>query len=546
MTGIRSFSLQARIISLVIIIVALVLFLSTYLDSKLSERTFEEDFRNQAVILAQELAASVGGRRELEDSEVLGRELEEIKGIRRSLESIDAFLFTGAGPKLIASTGRSSGQRFDPAEWSNVQEGKVVASLEKAQGQRLWDVTAPIRLSGEIAGAMKVRFSLEEADRLAATERRQSFTIMTVASVLIVGVLGWYLQRHVSRPIQTLVHTMAQAEAGDLGVEAKVARQDELGRLAASFNRMLNRIKEGYEENVKLLARIENFNRELQGEVERATLELAARHEELRQAHAMLFEVQRHLNRTERLAMVGQLAAMVAHDIGTPLNSISGHAQLLLQRGDLDGEAIERLKLIEAQINRVVEILQTLLTASSPAESVFKPVDVNQIVKGLLDLMTPVLSRKGMDTVTVLDFGLPPVLGDAAQLQQVLLNCIVNALDAMPDGGTLRLTTQRAPRVRRSAASNQLRSTTHPHDQAAGGEADLVVIAVTDTGVGIPPEHLHDIFEPFFTTKEIGKGTGLGLSICQRIVKAHGGKIEVESQVGAGTTFSIVLPAWKG
>jgi two-component system, NtrC family, sensor kinase len=544
--GTESFSLQARIISLVIIIVALVLFLSTYLDSKLSERTFEEDFRNQAVILAQELAASVGGRRELEDAEVLGRELEEIKGIRRTLESIDAFLFTLKGPKLIASTHRSSAQQFDPTEWSKVQDGKVVAYLEKAQGLRLWDVTAPIRLSGEIAGAMKVRFSLEDADRLATTERRQSFTIMTVASVLIVGVLGWYLQRHVSRPIHTLVSTMAQAEAGDLGVEARIARQDELGRLAASFNRMLNRIRESYEENVKLLARIENFNRELQGEVERATLELAARHEELRQAHAMLFEVQRQLNRTERLAMVGQLAAMVAHDIGTPLNSISGHAQLLLQRGDLDGEAVEHLKLIEAQIARVVEILQTLLTASSPAEPVFDPVDVNQLVTGLLHLMTPVLSRKGVDAVTALDPSLPPAVGDAGQLQQVLLNCIVNALDAMPNGGTLRLTTRRTLSVPGSVAGNQLHLRPEPDDRSPGSVGDRIAIDVTDTGVGIPPDHLSHIFEPFFTTKEIGKGTGLGLSICRRIVKAHGGRIEVESQLGVGTTFRIVLPAWKG
>lgn len=544
--GTKSFSLQARIISLVIIIVALVLFLSTYLDSKLSERTFEEDFRNQAVILAQELAASVGGRRELEDAEVLGRELEEIKGIRRTLESIDAFLFTLRGPKLIASTRRSSGQQFDPTEWSKVRDGTVVAYLEKAQGLRLWDVTAPIRLSGEIAGAMKVRFSLEDADRLATTERRQSFTIMTVASVLIVGVLGWYLQRHVSRPIHTLVRTMAQAEAGDLGVEARIARQDELGRLAASFNRMLNRIRESYEENVKLLARIENFNRELQSEVERATLELAARHEELRQAHAMLFEVQRQLSRTERLAMVGQLAAMVAHDISTPLNSISGHAQLLLQRGDLDGQAVEHLKLIEAQIARVVEILQTLLTASSPAEPVFNRVDVNQLVTGLLDLLTPVLSRKGVDAVTALDPSLPPAVGDAGQLQQVLLNCIVNALDAMPNGGTLRLTTQRTLSVRRSVAGNQLHLRPEPDDRSPGSVGDRVAIDVRDTGVGIPPEHLSHIFEPFFTTKEIGKGTGLGLSICRRIVKAHGGRIEVESQLGVGTTFRIVLPAWKG
>jgi signal transduction histidine kinase len=517
--GGRSVSLQVRIISLVIVIVALVLFLSTFLDNKLSERTFAEDLREQTAILAQELAASIAARGAPQDAPGLKRELGEIAGIRRNLERIDVFVFRPQGPALLASTAETPLRRSKAVAWSQVQQGQVVAHLEREQ--RIWDVIAPIRWPAGAAGAIEVRMSLESAQRLAAMERRQSFTIMTGASVLIVGGLGWYLQRHVSRPIQTLVKTMAQAEAGDLGVEAAVARRDELGWLAASFNRALKRIKESYDENIRLLARIEDFNRALQHEVERATHELAARHEELRQTHARLFEVQRQLNRTERLAMAGQLAAMMAHEIGTPLNSISGQAQLLLQRDDLHPDAVERLQIIEAQIARVVEILHTLLAASSPAEPIFKPVDLPLLVKGVLDLMAPILSRKGVEIVTALDADLPPVIGDAAQLQQVLLNCIVNALDAMPQGGTLRLTT-------RSAAG------------------DAVEIGVSDTGVGIAPAHLERIFEPFFTTKAIGKGTGLGLSICRRIVKAHGGEIEVESQVGVGTTFRIVLPAVKG
>lgn len=516
---INSLSLQVRIISLVILIVALILFLSTYLDVKLSEKTLEEELREQAVSLAQELAASIGTWKELEDTEILGREIGEIKRVRRDLESIEVFAFTSQGLALIASTDGASRPGSGPREWAMIQEGRVTASLEKARGQRLWDVTAPVRLGGEIVGAIKVRFSLEKADRLAAKERRQSFAIMALASILIIGVLGWYLQRNVSRPIQTLVGAMAKAEAGDLGAEARLERDDELGWLAGSFNRMLRRIQESYKENVRLLNRVENFNRELKTEVERATRELAARHEELRQAHAMLFEVQRQLSRTERLAMAGQLAAMVAHEIGTPLHSISGHVQLLLE-GDLDQEAVDRLKIIEAQIARVVEILQALLTASSPVEPVFKPVDVNQLVKGLLDLIAPILSRKEVAVSTAFAPHLSSATGDQAQLQQVFLNLIANALDAMPEGGTLRIATR--------------------------ADAGSIEISVADTGGGIPPEHLDRIFEPFFTTKEIGKGTGLGLSICQRIVKAHGGRIEVESQVGAGTTFTVRLPVSRG
>jgi signal transduction histidine kinase len=531
---------------LVILIVALVLFLSSYLDSKLSEQAFEKDLQDQTVGLAQELAASIGSQKLLETPGVLVKQLEGVKSVRKHLQSLDTFRFTPQGPLMIASTHSIADILPTLATWSQVREGRLVTALEGGQKARVWEVTAPIQLNGEVAGAIRVRSSLENADQLAARERRQSFTIMSVASVLIVGVLGWYLQHHVNRPIQTLVQTMALAEGGDLSAEAHLTRHDELGRLAASFNRMLRKIQQGYEEKVKLMARIENFNRELQAEIERATHELAARHEELRLAHAQFFEVQRQLSRAERLAMVGQLAAMLAHEVSTPLNSISGHAQLLLQRGDLDQETIERLKIIEAQIARVVEVLQMPLIASAPAEPVLKPVDANQLVQDLLALIGPVLSRKQVIVSTAFDHNLPAVAGDAAQLQQVVLNCLVNALDAMPNGGTIRLATQCTTSAEPEGSWDRQRSPMIAGQQLSQASDRDVVISIADTGVGIPPEDLDRIFEPFFTTKALGKGTGLGLSICRRIVNAHGGSIQVESRVRAGTTFRIMLPGVKG
>ena len=541
----RALSLQTRIICLVIFIVGCVLFLSSYLDSKLSEQAFEKDLRAQTVSLAQELAAGVAAQQIIESPDVLHKEIEAFKKLPRNLQGLEVFLLSPQGPTLAASTSGSSGAVPEPAVWDGIRRGRVSTSLERFQGARIWKVTAPILLHGSVVGAIRVRSPLETADRLAARERRQSLSIMTAASVFIIAGLGWYLQRHVSRPIQTLVQTMAQAEAGDLGAAARIARQDELGRLAASFNRMLRKIQHGYEDKAVLMARIENFNRELQAEVERATYELAARHEELRQAHAQFFELQRQLNRTERLAMAGQLAAVMAHDVSAPLNAISGHAQLLLQRHDLDAEATDRLKIIEVQIARVVEVLQTLLTASAPAALTLKPVDPNRLVQGLLNLLAPVLSRKQVTASTAFAADLPAIRGDAAQLQQVLLNCLVNALDAMPNGGILRVMTQRGGDRCRSEVDAHERSTAvvgHPPERA---DSDYIAIAISDTGVGIAAEDLQRIFEPFFTTKAQGAGTGLGLSICRRIVKAHGGYVEVKSRVGTGTTFRIMLPPMK-
>jgi signal transduction histidine kinase len=541
---IRALNLQTRIIGLVIVTVAVVLFLSSYLDSKLSEQTFENDLREQTIRLAQELATRIAERQIIGTPDVLTTEIEVVKTIRKNLQSLDVFLTSPQGPVLTASTRGMSHALPEPEVWSRIQQGRVSTTFERLRSPRIWEVTAPIRLKGEIVGALRVRSSLENADRLAARERRQSLSIMTVASVLIAGGLGWYLQYHVSQPIQTLVRTMAQAEAGDLGVAAQIARHDELGRLAASFNRMLRKIQRGYEDKVELMIRIENFNRELQAEVERATYELAARHEELRQAHAQFFELQRQLNRTERLAMAGQLAAMMAHDVSTPLNAISGHAQLLLQKCDLDAEAIDRLRIIEAQIARVVEVLQTLLTASAPAEPMFKPVDPNHLVQGLLNLIAPVLSRKQITVSTAFASVLPAIFGDATQLQQVLLNCLVNALDAMPNGGSLRVETERASQQygSRGDPGRFVRVSGH---QSLGSDSDRLAICISDTGVGIAPEDLERIFEPFFSTKTNSTGTGLGLSICKRIVAAHGGHIEVESRVDTGTTFRIVLPVMK-
>jgi two-component system NtrC family sensor kinase len=533
---ISALGLQSRIICIVIAIVACVLFLSSYLDSKFSEQAFETDLRNQTVSLAQELATGIAAQQLIAAPDVLQKEIDAFHGRRKDLHSLAVFLAAPQGPAAAAATPGTSPAVPEPEVWNAVRQGRVSTVLEEFQGTRLWQVTAPMVLQGHVVGAIQVRSSLDTADRLAARERRQSLSLTTAASVCIVAGLGWYLRHHVSQPIQSLVHTMAQAEAGDLGATAQIARHDELGRLAASFNRMLRKIQQAYEDNVSLMARIEHFNRELQGEVARATHELAARHEELRQAHTQFFELQRQLNRTERLAMAGQWAAMMAHDVSTPLNAISGHAQLLLQRNDLDAEAIERLKIIEAQIVRVVEVLQTLLTASAPAELALKPIDTNQLVQALLNLLAPVLARKQVTAATALTADLPAIAGDATQLQQVLLNCLVNGLDAMPHGGILRITTQLAIQGPPSVVGGS-----QPQHTAG----DAVTISIADTGVGIAAADLPRIFEPFFTTKAPGMGTGLGLFICQRIVKAHGGHIEVESRVGTGTTVRIMLPLMK-
>jgi PAS domain S-box-containing protein len=228
--------------------------------------------------------------------------------------------------------------------------------------------------------------------------------------------------------------------------------------------------------------------------------------------------LQQQLLTSEKLASIGLLSAGVAHEINTPLTGISSYVQML-QKKLTDSHYAQILEKVEAQTDRVAKIIKNLLTfARSPSDDSFQPVDLKQSLEEILSLIDYKL--KNMNVRLVLE--LLPVPGTYAQgerLQQVFINIILNALDAMPEGGELAI--RLAP------------------------ENGAAVVRISDTGTGIRPELLSRIFDPFFTTKGVGKGTGLGLSISYAIVKEHDGRIEVRSEVGRGSTFTITLPVGR-
>ncbi len=517
----RPFSLRTKVISLIILIVAAVLSVSTYMSVRLSEALLAEELRESTIKLAGELAAEIRSRNQLEDARTLQEAIEWVMEVRPLVRRIDVFALTPNGLTLVASssgTGGSAGiLKSAPQE--------DIAELVRESGSRVWEVVTPIRLGDEVAGALRLRVSFKKADELAARMRLQFLLIMGAAVVLIVASLSTFFYRAVDRPIRGLIRTMERAEAGNLSARAEVDPGDEIGQLGESLNHMLTRIEESYRQNVALVEEINRFNEELSDRVRLATQELEGRNEELRRANELLFHTQLELSRSERLAMVGEMVATVAHEIGTPLSSISGHVQLLLQDPSLDASTGSRLKIVEGQIARTVEILQGILDLARQPEPALKPIDVNALLKEILDLSSPGFGLRNIVVKARFGEKLPPVLGDTHQLQQVFLNLIVNALDAMPKGGELTVETDS---VKPSHEGNVSRG---------------VCIRITDTGCGIACEHQRRIFDPFFTTKAIGRGAGLGLSVCQRIVKAHRGTIQVKSQVGKGSTFTVLLPA---
>ena len=267
---------------------------------------------------------------------------------------------------------------------------------------------------------------------------------------------------------------------------------------------------------------------ELDQRVRDRTAELAQTNDTLRaeiterkRAEKELLRLQLVMGRVERLATLGRMSGSIAHELGTPLNSVLGYTQLLSQE-NLSERAQRRLGIIENQIHRMGDIIQNYLSHARGAIPKTR-IDMNELIRDTLILLQPIFQQHGVEMKTRLARSLPQISGDEVSLQRVLINLLDNAVDACENGGLLTIST----------TSN---STT------AGKGAGLT-IEVADTGVGIPAELLPKIFDLFVTTKPPGEGTGLGLVICQEIIKAHGGTINMKSQPGQGTTVGIYLPA---
>ena len=247
-------------------------------------------------------------------------------------------------------------------------------------------------------------------------------------------------------------------------------------------------------------------------------LENARLYSNLRDQMNELTQTQQQLIQAAKLAAVGELAAGVAHEINNPLMIILGNCELALLDVPAESRAVKRLKIIEAEATRAGKITRDLLNFARRREPRREPVAVEAVIERAVELLGTKLARGRVQVHTVLHPGMPPILGDADQLTQVLLNLGANAVDAMPDGGELVFQTELRP------------------------ESDAVVIKVIDSGVGMTAEHALRIFEPFYTTKPEGQGTGLGMSVSLGIVKNHGGLIEVSSEAGRGTTMTVELP----
>jgi len=356
----------------------------------------------------------------------------------------------------------------------------------------------------QILGVLDTNLSLAKADvQLAESSRRM--IVYTGCALLLIAVLSWFfVWEVVGRPVKALERGTERLAAGDLGFQIDVLSQDEIGELAHSFNAMSSQLKSEHKENVA-------WTRTLEQRVDQKTRELKRAHE--------------HALHTEKMASIGKMAAVLAHEINNPLSGILTYAKLLHKwmNGEDGGEShhrdiCESLDLIASESRRCGDLVKNLLTFSRTTPINLQPTNLNQVIDRVLRLIQHQLDLAAIQVQPDLDPELPLVICDGAQIEQVLLALMMNALDAMPQGGNLWLTTK----LRR--------------------DDNAVRIVVRDDGCGIPPEILTRLFEPFLTTKETGRGVGLGLAISRSILERHNGDIEVQSEVGRGTTFTVTLP----
>ncbi len=365
-----------------------------------------------------------------------------------------------------------------------------------------WYITAyePIRdINDKIIGILYV--GMLERPYIDTTNRVMlTFTLLAALCVVFLLVILYFATSRITNPLQKMVVATQEIAKGDLSHKVEVNSRDEIGYLADSFNQMTADLKTA---NQKLIG----WGRTLEKKVEERTRELR--------------EMQAHLIQSEKLASLGKLAAGIAHEINNPLGGILIYSHLLLEETPKKSPHYENLKKIVKETSRCKDIVRGLLEFARPKEPEMTQINLNEVLDRSLAIVEGQALFQNIKINKKYASALPKIVADGSQLQQVFMNIIINAAEAMDGKGTLSL------------SSSMDSDGTH------------IEAKITDTGHGIKEEDKKRLFEPFFSTKEVGKGTGLGLAISYSIIQKHQGTIEVESQEGKGSTFKVKVPVLR-
>ena len=482
-----------RITAATSIVVAVTLSLYAYVDL----RSAASDRRAALGQRARDVALALRGIIELEGTEAALRRSTELSA---ELSRADLSWRVQVVPLTFAGSDSE-----DPALHRVRTFGDARLREIREEGENVLLYAVPLRATAprapdgyEVVGALEVQIDTAPLDRASRRDLLHTLPLVVVIVVLVVLAVSFLSRSLVTEPIQKLLGGVHDVARGDLSRVLLAEREDEIGALAARFNEMTYSLRES------------------RAETQRQN-----------QARARL---EQRLFQTEKLATIGQIAAEIAHEVGTPLNVIAGRARTMAKKSADPLAVGKNATIIAEQAGRITRIIQRLLDFSrrKVGDIESELVSINAVALTTMEFLEGKMIASAISSELVRGDDIPPVRGNADQLQQVLLNLILNAVEAMPEGGALRVETSCAVRRRPGL------------DLAP--QQPIAVIEIADRGPGVPRELRETIFEPFYTSRADQGGTGLGLAVVHGIVKDHDGWLEIDDHAGGGSIFRVYLP----
>ena len=512
-----------------IALVALAIILINVLDRQIIEQAAARNMRVEFLRAASSVGRFIGKSGSIHDINALEEAFEDIFELRPGIRRLAVYeILPDAGVLVHSSDPSVAPKTLTESHLDEIKAGRLVTQFDASTSDRAWLMTAPILIEGQVIGALRGRYSLWKYDTLIQQESQLAKDVGVGAVIITSLVFLALIRTKVHRPIGELLQAMRQAEGGDLTSRAPLKGPTDIQEVSQQFNRMLDRVREGIAAREALLGEIRGFN-------ELLTKKVTETKDELHRANTLLVEARIQTERSEKLAALGELSAVVAHELGNPLNSISGHLQLLAKEAG-SKEDHRHLAIIRSEIDRMVTIIEHILE-STRLQVQSAPVDLNMLIREIERLIAPGLSEKRI--VLKMDFAerLPCVAADQRALHGLVFNLMTNAIHAMPGGGELSVKTAKS-------IGEPVEGTV-----VLQGDSSLkkgaVRLTLCDTGQGITSDRIIKVFEPFFTTRQNMGGTGLGLAICHRVVSSVGGRMVVTSALGEGSCFIIDLPIWN-